>query len=109
MVERMKPPIVDGYGNKTVGYPKINLDHVVEFRPFKNDFGMIAYKCYATNGAEIGAVAGYQLKTEPSGVVADSTGTILIGFWLDNDGVLTLCRYPVIAWSVLGTLAEPVI
>ena len=100
--------IVNAYGSRVTGYPKINLDHVVEFRPFEDDHGLKAWRCINAAGEEIGVVGDHELPTGPSGVVPDRTGAVLVGFWPSDRDEPFIVRYPVIAWSVYGKWADPI-
>jgi len=95
---------VDGFGNRASGYPLINLDHVAVLHPVTKDGLVDSYRCLDAKGNDLGRIGTYHETKAPSAVVADTTGTILIGFWPDCHQ-----RYPVLAWSVAAHEATPVI
>ena len=91
---------VEGLGNQQRGYPKINLDLVARVeRRGSEGYG---WDCFTADGDRLGAV-GF-VSEHPATVIADTTGTILIGFWPDCS-----FRYPVLAWAIADGTAEPVI
>lgn len=95
---------------ETLRESKINLDHVVRFRPRRNKAERIeAYDCLDANGDCLGAVYPSDLAAV-SGlpVVPDTTKTTLVLFSLYDDGTIGVSRMPVLAWRIRGKSAEPI-
>ncbi len=97
---------IQGHGNRhSGGFPWINVDRAVRLEPIQNADGTSAlgYRCLDANGHEFGRITS--VPPMGPGVVADTTGTILVAFHADN---LTV-RQRVIAWTVAFGVAEPVL
>lgn len=92
------------YGNKRVGYPRINLDHVVSLKPRRDDDGWNGWDCIAVDGNIIGTIG--QLP-DPVAILPNTAPITLIAFWLE-DGAVHHQRYAVLAWHIEGKCAEPI-
>jgi hypothetical protein len=101
---------VKGFGNKTQGYPRINLDHVVTLRPRRVD-GDEAFACIGADGESLGTIALDDLP-EPTVIVPNTAPITLLQWYLndeDEDDSVAFQRYTVLAWCIKGEdLAEPI-
>lgn len=96
------------FGNKTTGYHRVNLDHAVRLELVDVRGGIRHYRAYDINGEELGRVDRHDVDPEPSGVVPERNGAVLIDFWLKNDGTIDSLRTPIVAWIVSDEVAKPV-
>jgi len=87
-----------GFGNRALGYPYINLDHVAELRP-RDGFG---FDCLDIKGNRIGSVASVP---ESRAVVPNIHVDLRLVALFDPDYVQ---RYPIIAWRIDGFSAIPI-
>jgi hypothetical protein len=100
------PRFVQAHGNKHLGYPLLNLDHVARVREKKEEGKIPAYECFDREGHSLGTISQYEvdLADAPSGIVAETSGTVLIAVWDDFEE-----RFPILAWSIASGTATPVI
>lgn len=105
---------VSAFGNKTFGFPRLNLDHVAKLRQVTDkkaveDNGP-CFDCEGRDGEVIGRVAAEHVEPEPR-IVANHEACDLVEFFLDVDGEekrLGVARTPVLAWKVEGDRVAPV-
>lgn len=102
---------VQGFGNKTIGFPLINLDLVQELRPDKDPNGKtVSYRCYNVNDELVGRISTYNVP-EKTHVIPNTQPAIrFLSIWLEDDGSLCKTEYPIIGWVLDGTyFHEPLI
>jgi len=103
--------LVEAYGNDILGFPLINLDLIQYFDPMKDAKGNRAYICRGSDGERVGIVAARFVDTDDSIIIPDTTKTILVSFYLNEDGSrVEVIRFPVIAWKLSSDNgSEPII
>lgn len=98
--------LIRGHGNKSAGYPLVNLDRIVKFQPVTQDGKTIAYDCKGEDGETITRVDEIEAES-----LEDDCGPIfpnlnpnitLITFWEKEDGMAEVVRYPIVAWRYIG-------
>lgn len=96
----------EGFGNKTMGYTRLNLDRVASLVSHPNRKGTL--EAFDAEGDRLGLVDVHDIDNKPRGVVPELNGSVLIEFWRDEDGSVASTRIPIVAWSVEDGEAQPV-
>jgi len=95
---------VEADGNKRLGWPQINLDHVATLRSIPGG----KFECLTAKGENLGVIHDYQLRDTPLAIVPETRHTMLYSFSLDR-GELYTSRLPILAWAIDGVeCAKPV-
>jgi hypothetical protein len=104
---------VDGFGNKSRGYPLINLDQVAVLRPRKHD-GWQSFECFDAENRCLGSISSDtldELTNRQRLVIPNTAGIVLLSFQEDDthESGIEMDRYAVLAWRVEGTWPTPII
>lgn len=91
--------------NKDGGF--VNLDRVATLVPGCLDKSLF-YDCFNDRDEKLGRIDGREDFFGRTGMIPDTTGTMVVEFGLEDDGeVWTLCS-PVLGWVVYDKVAEPI-